>query len=62
MEEPAVQKLEIKTSRKQALTVHLSSPLWAFKRKFLFPESEEIISVRVTQVGLRTNSFPDSRN
>lgn len=57
MEEPAVQKLEIKTSRKQALTVHLSSPLWDFKRKFLLPESEEIISVRVTQVGLRTK-FP----
>lgn len=54
--------LEIKTSRTQALIVRLSSPSGLLKGNLTFPESEEIISVHITQVGLRTSSFPDSKN
>lgn len=54
--------LEIETSRIQALIVHLSSPLGLLKGNVTFPESEESISVHVTQVGLKTSHFPDSKN
>lgn len=54
--------LEIKTSRIQAMIVRLSPPPGLLKGNVTFPESEEIISVHVTQVGLSTSSFPDSKN
>lgn len=50
------------TSRVQALIVCLSYTPGLLKGNVTFPESEDIIAVHVTQVGLRTSSFPDSKH